>query len=176
MAPRPSSRWSALHFSPFDLSTKSAIVLRATALGLRFVGGHPMAGRETTGYEASTRDLFVDRPWVVVPTADEAAVARVEGLAREISAFYAGTDELAHEGIDRRRGRPAPGECRQSLRSGIQPDREPVAGDREARSQVVGPVGDRRRQDDARGAGRERELDALGRVDAARELQRDGHS
>ncbi len=62
-------------------STKEAIVLRATALGLRFVGGHPMAGREASGYAASTADLFVDRPWVVVPTADVAAVERVERLA-----------------------------------------------------------------------------------------------
>lgn len=62
-------------------STKSAIVERAAALALPFVGGHPMAGREMSGYEASTADLFVDRPWVVVPSADPAAVARVEGLA-----------------------------------------------------------------------------------------------
>ena len=62
-------------------STKEAIVLRATALGLRFVGGHPMAGRETSGYAASSADLFVDRPWVVVPTTDTAAVERVERLA-----------------------------------------------------------------------------------------------
>ena len=62
-------------------STKSAIVERATALDLPFVGGHPMAGRETSGYEASTADLFVDRPWVVVPSSDPTAVARVEALA-----------------------------------------------------------------------------------------------
>jgi prephenate dehydrogenase len=62
-------------------STKTAIVERARSLGLRFVGGHPMAGRETSGYAASSTDLFVDRPWVVVPTDDVAAVERVEALA-----------------------------------------------------------------------------------------------
>ncbi len=62
-------------------STKEAIVLRATALGLRFVGSHPMAGRETSGYEASSADLFVGRPWVVVPASDAVAVERVERLA-----------------------------------------------------------------------------------------------
>ncbi len=67
-------------------STKEAIVLRATALGLRFVGGHPMAGRESSGYAASRGDLFVDRPWVVVPTSDAAAVERVERLARACGA------------------------------------------------------------------------------------------
>jgi prephenate dehydrogenase len=67
-------------------STKSALVLRATALGLRFVGGHPMAGRETSGFEASDAGLLVDRPWVIVPSADQAAVARVEDLARATGA------------------------------------------------------------------------------------------
>ena len=67
-------------------STKAAIVERAAALALPFVGGHPMAGRETSGYGASTADLFVDRPWVVVPSADSAAVARVEALASSTGA------------------------------------------------------------------------------------------
>ncbi len=67
-------------------STKSAIVLRATALGLPFVGGHPMAGREISGFEAASADLFIDRPWVVVPGADPAATARVEALARAVGA------------------------------------------------------------------------------------------
>lgn len=62
-------------------STKAAIVERATALGLRFVGGHPMAGRETIGYAASSPDLFVGRPWVIVPGDDDAAIQRVEALA-----------------------------------------------------------------------------------------------
>jgi prephenate dehydrogenase len=62
-------------------STKAAIVERAAAHGLRFVGGHPMAGRETSGYPASTADLFVDRPWVIVPTDDPAAVELVQSLA-----------------------------------------------------------------------------------------------
>ncbi len=61
-------------------STKGAIVRRATAHGLRFVGGHPMAGREQSGYAASSAGLFLDRPWVLVPGGDEAAVERVERL------------------------------------------------------------------------------------------------
>ncbi|MDC1141641.1 prephenate dehydrogenase/arogenate dehydrogenase family protein [Planctomycetota bacterium] len=32
-----------------------------------FVGGHPMSGRETAGFETSTPDLFRDRPWVLTP-------------------------------------------------------------------------------------------------------------
>jgi prephenate dehydrogenase len=64
-------------------STKARLVDRAATLGLRFVGGHPMAGRETSGFAAGDADLFRGRPWVVVPpaAADEAAVAAVEALA-----------------------------------------------------------------------------------------------
>jgi prephenate dehydrogenase len=78
-------------------STKAAIVARAHALGLRFVGGHPMAGRETSGYAASTGDLFVDRPWVIVPDADQAAVERVEWLARSTGARPVRMDAAAHD-------------------------------------------------------------------------------
>jgi prephenate dehydrogenase len=70
-------------------STKGAIVARADAHGLRFVGGHPMAGRETAGYAASTADLFQDRPWVVVPgaAATPEDVQRVERLASACGAI-----------------------------------------------------------------------------------------
>lgn len=57
-------------------STKARVVATARAAGLPFVGGHPMAGRETSGFGAATADLFLDRPWVIV---DDANVARDPG-------------------------------------------------------------------------------------------------
>lgn len=64
-------------------STKARIVGTADELGIPFVGGHPMAGRERTGVGAATADLFVDRPWVVIPAAGAASrdVERVQALA-----------------------------------------------------------------------------------------------
>jgi prephenate dehydrogenase len=64
-------------------STKAAIVERARGHGLRFVGGHPMAGRETAGYPAADPDMLRDRPWVIVAAApaDGAADATVTALA-----------------------------------------------------------------------------------------------
>jgi len=63
-------------------STKVLLVDRAAAHGLRFVGGHPMAGRETTGFGAADATLFQGRPWVVVASlGDEQAAGRVEMLA-----------------------------------------------------------------------------------------------
>lgn len=68
-------------------STKAAIVARAASHGLRFVGGHPMAGRETSGYAAADPDLFADRPWVVVPgDAAPGDVEAVEALVRSCRA------------------------------------------------------------------------------------------
>jgi prephenate dehydrogenase len=70
------------------VSTKSALLEVADAAGLRFVGGHPMAGRETSGYASSDADLFVGRPWVVVPGAAARAVdvERVESIAAAVGA------------------------------------------------------------------------------------------
>jgi len=81
-------------------STKGAIVARARTSGVRFVGGHPMAGRETDGFDASTADLFVDRPWVVVPPAeDDVATGRVEDLARLTGARPVRMDAATHDSI-----------------------------------------------------------------------------
>jgi len=69
-------------------STKVAIIEHAASLGLRFVGGHPMAGREASGWSASDAGLFRDRPWVIVPPKpdDTEAVGRVEELAEACGA------------------------------------------------------------------------------------------
>jgi prephenate dehydrogenase len=48
------------------VSAKGRIVARADEARLAFIGGHPMAGRELTGYRAALPDLFVGRPWVTV--------------------------------------------------------------------------------------------------------------
>jgi len=79
-------------------STKAAIVARAGQHGLRFVGGHPMAGRESAGYGAAQADLFEGRPWVIVPgPADAAAVERVEGVARAVGAQPQQMDPDEHD-------------------------------------------------------------------------------
>ena len=69
-------------------STKSRILEHADTLGLGLVGGHPMAGLETSGFEVASADLFASRPWVVVPgaAASPTDVARVEWLAEAVGA------------------------------------------------------------------------------------------
>jgi prephenate dehydrogenase len=52
-------------------STKRAIVEAASQYvkAARFLGGHPMAGKESRGVESADADLFQGRPYVLTPTA-----------------------------------------------------------------------------------------------------------
>ena len=80
-------------------STKGAIVERADATGLRFVGGHPMAGLEVSGFGASRADLFAGRPWVIVPgrVAQPADVGLVTTLAEACGARVIQLDAAPHD-------------------------------------------------------------------------------
>lgn len=67
-------------------SAQGAIARAAGAVRrLRHVGGHPMAGVEARGYEAARADLFVSRPWILVPSPrtspDDVDVVRSLALA-----------------------------------------------------------------------------------------------
>lgn len=55
----------------------------------RYVGSHPMAGRERSGASAADTDLFIGRPWVVVPheVSFPTAVLAVRTLAVDLGAF-----------------------------------------------------------------------------------------
>ncbi len=54
--------------------------------GLCFLGGHPMAGKEHSGFYNSTPDLFVQSYYILTPTAqtDPAALDFMKGLAEKI--------------------------------------------------------------------------------------------
>jgi prephenate dehydrogenase len=61
--------WSAVQVTGADLS--------------RYVGGHPMAGRERSGPVAARADLFLGRPWVVCP-ADDTRTTRTDPARVEV--------------------------------------------------------------------------------------------
>ena len=99
---RVAETWSAL--APGAVitdvaSTKWLIGSAAAAAGLPFVGGHPMAGRETSGFDAASADLFVDRPWVVVPSPASPVhgVELVEALAEAVGARPVRMTAEAHD-------------------------------------------------------------------------------
>lgn len=53
-------------------SVKSGILVDLVARGAdvsRYVGSHPMAGRERSGVMAARADIFLGRPWVITPHA-----------------------------------------------------------------------------------------------------------
>lgn len=62
-----------------------------------YVGGHPMAGRETAGPEHASADLFSGKAYCIVPSphANEQAVSSVATMAEAIGAkpFFIGADE-----------------------------------------------------------------------------------
>jgi len=51
-------------------STKGAIMRRFDGSGMRFIGGHPMAGSERSGYFASSAALFENAVYVFCPQRD----------------------------------------------------------------------------------------------------------
>jgi prephenate dehydrogenase len=70
-------------------SVKRGICADARRRGIaRFVGGHPMAGRETSGFAASRPDLFRDRWWILTPDSGfaPAALRTVRALVRAAGA------------------------------------------------------------------------------------------
>ena len=62
-----------------------------------FVGGHPMAGRETSGPENADGTMFKGKAYCIIPspTADRAAVSSVTTMAEAIGAkpFFIGVEE-----------------------------------------------------------------------------------
>jgi prephenate dehydrogenase len=84
-------------------STKAWVCERGAALlgGGRFLGGHPMAGRERSGYEAAEAGLFAGCTWVVTPrreadlTAFAPWLAVVEALGAHLEVLDADTHDAA---------------------------------------------------------------------------------
>src|SRR5215212_1450253 len=90
----PISRVAALmgDLSPTDAlitdvaSAKGAIVRRAEGLGLRFVGGHPMAGSQLSGVSNASPNLFEGARYFLTPTGrtDPQDYREVAGFVRDL--------------------------------------------------------------------------------------------
>jgi prephenate dehydrogenase len=83
-------------------SVKGAVLRDVVAAGAdttRYVGAHPMAGRERSGVVAARADLFEGRAFVVVPSPDSSAeaVAAVERLGRDIRSTVVRLDPADHD-------------------------------------------------------------------------------
>jgi prephenate dehydrogenase len=65
----------------------------------RYVGSHPMAGRERSGAVAARADLFAGQPWVICPHGNSAAgaLSAVTALALAVGALPTQLDPNAHD-------------------------------------------------------------------------------
>jgi prephenate dehydrogenase len=65
----------------------------------RYVGAHPMAGRERSGAVAARADLFAGQPWVICPHpgSSAAAVAAVRALAIAVGSIPAELTAAEHD-------------------------------------------------------------------------------
>lgn len=65
----------------------------------RYVGSHPMAGRERSGPTAAQAELFAARPWVIVSSgrSSDAALLAVRSLAVDLGAVPVTMDAEGHD-------------------------------------------------------------------------------
>jgi prephenate dehydrogenase len=82
-------------------STKGAVVSAAESCGgaFRFVGGHPMAGSESSGLQAANPDLFKGAYYILTPdsSTDTAAYRSVHRLVTSVGARVISIDPAAHD-------------------------------------------------------------------------------
>lgn len=85
-------------------SIKAAILdevlqLDPTADVARYVGSHPMAGREKVGPASAQSDLFFSRPWIVTPheKSDPMRVAQLRSIAADLGALPSQATPAAHD-------------------------------------------------------------------------------
>jgi arogenate dehydrogenase (NADP+) len=71
-------------------SVKASVVDMLAPLWARFVGGHPMAGKEIAGIRSAQPGLFIDRPYVLTPTVDTdaEAIATLAALIQTLQSRY----------------------------------------------------------------------------------------
>ncbi len=83
-------------------SVKGSIMKAAKNAGLEknFVGGHPMAGSERTGYIASSKDLYRNAYYIITPFEKGDKKAEVlEGIAKSVGAIPIIMDADKHDRI-----------------------------------------------------------------------------
>ncbi len=80
-------------------SVKLSVVAELEPKWPNFVGGHPMAGKAESGLEVAQANLFVDRAYVLTPTATTPAAATetIASLARSLQCRVYYCDPAEHD-------------------------------------------------------------------------------
>jgi len=82
-------------------SVKGCVMRDMEALDLCFIGGHPMAGSEKSGYDAAVDYLFENAHYILTPSskATACAVSRMRGLVEDLGAIPVVLDAAYHDQI-----------------------------------------------------------------------------
>jgi prephenate dehydrogenase len=85
-------------------SVKNNLVLKVetlTELAARFVGSHPMAGREVAGPSSAQADLFQGRAWILTPTSvtEESSIDLAKELVEALGATAYIMSAPAHDSL-----------------------------------------------------------------------------
>jgi prephenate dehydrogenase len=83
-------------------STKCYLGSQITSLlpdSVRYIGGHPMAGREKSGFLAADKDLFRNKWYILTPSSDSCtqAVVLLKQVLMETGARVTTMDVMAHD-------------------------------------------------------------------------------
>ncbi|MDE3130008.1 MAG: prephenate dehydrogenase/arogenate dehydrogenase family protein, partial [Acidobacteriota bacterium] len=83
-----------------DVGSTKRTIVEAIA-DPRFVGGHPLAGAETSGLEHASGALFQGSTWYLTPSAATStdAIVRVEALIAEFGATVTHIDAAQHDSL-----------------------------------------------------------------------------
>jgi prephenate dehydrogenase len=85
-------------------SSKYEIVAQAEKVlpkGVYFVGGHPMAGKETAKLEAADAQLFAGKKWIMAPTArtSKRAMELLKGIIAKLQSEVVEIDPRTHDHV-----------------------------------------------------------------------------
>jgi prephenate dehydrogenase len=82
-----------------DVGSTKATVVAAAGGSSRFVGGHPIAGKEVHGAVHASPGLFEGATWFLTPTAETSPerYALVHGFVGDLGAFPHAIEPLAHD-------------------------------------------------------------------------------
>lgn len=85
-------------------STKKIVCHHARVIlpgWLGFIGTHPMAGKETAGFEAAESNLFRNKPWIICAsrTTDKNQLVRVKNLVKLLGSKPVIMDPVRHDQI-----------------------------------------------------------------------------
>lgn len=80
-------------------STKTEILNKAEVESIKFIGGHPMAGSEKSGFTNSSKNMFENAYYVLVPckNADKTDLEKLTELIKQIGAIPIVMDAKNHD-------------------------------------------------------------------------------